>query len=111
LAGGSANVSAGDTISGTIIAAGGINASGSSVDASLLSEGTINTSGDSSGAQKGFAQGSAGDATSQGLANDASAKAASSDDSNKDDKNKGKQIRLGQKVSRVTVVLPPKNKS
>ena len=112
LAGGSANVSAGATISGTIIAAGGINASGSSVDASLLTEGTISTSGDSSGAQKGFAQGNAGDATSQGLANDASTKAAaSSDDTKDDDKKKNKQIALAQKVSRVTVVLPPKNKS
>jgi fibronectin-binding autotransporter adhesin len=112
LAGGTATVSAGDTISGTIIAGGGINASGSSVDASLLTSGSIATSGDSSGAQKGFAQGSAGDAASQGLANDASTKAAaSSDDSSADDKKKNKPVALAQKVSRVTVVLPPKGKS
>src|SRR5260221_5640277 len=112
LAGGTATVSAVDTISGTIIAAAGINASRTSVDASLLSAATINTSGDSSGAQKGFGQGSAGDAANQVLANDADSKAsASSEDTGDDEKKKGKQAVLAQKMSRVTVVLPPKNKS
>jgi filamentous hemagglutinin family protein len=110
LAGGTASVSAGDSISGTIIAAGGINASGSSVDASLLTEGSINASGDTSGAQKGFSQGTAGSSASQGLANDASTKAVSSDET-KDDKKNEKPIALAQKVGRVTVILAAKNKS
>jgi filamentous hemagglutinin family protein len=112
LAGGPANVSANNSLTGTIIAGGGINAGGGTVDASLLSEGTSNAGGDSSGAQKGFTQGTAGDSTSQGLANDESTKpSASSDTTDADSKKKGKQIGLAQKVSRVTVILPAKNKS
>jgi len=110
LAEGTANVSAGGNVSGTIIGVGGISASGSSIDASLLSQ-NVSSSVETTG-QKGFAQGTAAKSASQGLANDQSTKAADSTDENADDqKKKGKQIALAQKVSRVTVILPPKKVS
>jgi filamentous hemagglutinin family protein len=107
LGGGNVSVNSGSgTISGEIIGVGSVSVSGGSIDASLVS---ANVSGATSG-QSGLAQGTAANATSQ---------SASSDDSNKpvadsgdtDDKKKGKQIALAQKVSRVTVLLPPKNLS
>ena len=110
LAEGTANVSAGGNVSGTIIGVGGINASGSSIDASLLSQ-NISPGVETSG-QKGFTQGTAANSASQGLANDQTTKAATSSDEDTDDqKKKGKQIALAQKVSRVTVILPPKKVS
>jgi filamentous hemagglutinin family protein len=110
LAQGSATVSAGGNISGTIIGVAGISASGGSIDASLLSQ-NISPGVETSG-QRGFSQGTAANSTSQGLANDQTTKAAESSDENADDKKKkGKQVVLAQKVSRVTVILPPKNKS
>jgi hypothetical protein len=100
--------SSGGTISGTLIGVNGVSASGSSVDASLIS---ANVSGTTSG-QSGLGQGTAANGTSQGLANNESTQAAAtSDNSNDDQKKKGKQIALAQKVSRVTVILPPKNVS
>jgi hypothetical protein len=110
LAEGTANVSAGGNISGTIIGVGGISASGGSIDASLLSQ-NISPGVETSG-QKGFTQGTAANNASQGLANDQTTKAAETSDDNTDPKKKkGKQVALAQKVSRVTVVLPPKKVS
>ena len=88
LAEGTANVSAGGNLSGTIIGVGGISASGGSIDASLLSQ-NISPGVETSG-QKGFAQGTAANAASQGLANDQTTKAAESSDDNTDDPNKEK---------------------
>lgn len=99
--------SAGGTISGTIIGVGGVSASGSSIDANLESNGSV--TGATSG-QSGLAQGTAANATSQSASNDDSAKAAASSSDTDDEKKKGKQIALAQKVSRVTVILPAKNK-
>jgi hypothetical protein len=101
--------SSGGTISGTLIGVNGINASGSSVDASLIS---ANVSGVTSG-QSGLGQGAAANSTSQGLANNEFAQAAAASDQSADDekKKKGKQVALAQKVSRVTVILPPKKVS
>jgi filamentous hemagglutinin family protein len=101
--------SSGGTISGTLIGVNGINASGASVDASLIS---ANVSGVTSG-QSGLGQGAAANATSQGLANNESTQAAAASDQSADDekKKKGKQVALAQKVSRVTVILPPKKAS
>ena len=44
-------------------------------------------------------------------ADDASTVASKTDDQDDDQKKKGKQVTLAQKVSRVTVILPPKNVS
>jgi hypothetical protein len=107
---GDVNVSSsGGTISGTLIGVNGVNASGSSVDASLIS---ANVTGATSG-QSGLGQGTAANGTSQGLANNESAQAAAASDQGAADekKKKGKQIALAQKVSRVTVILPPKKVS
>jgi filamentous hemagglutinin family protein len=107
---GNVNVSSsGGTISGTIIGVGAVSVSGSSVDASLIS---ANVSGSTTG-QSGLGQGTAANAASQGLANNDTAQAAAASDQSADDekKKKGKQIGLAQKVSRVTVILPPKNVS
>jgi filamentous hemagglutinin family protein len=107
---GNVNVSSsGGTISGTLIGVNGVNASGSSVDASLIS---ANVTGATSG-QSGLGQGAAANATSQGLANNESTQAAAASDQGADEekKKKGKEIALAQKVSRVTVILPPKKVS
>jgi hypothetical protein len=106
-----ANVSAGGNLSGTIVAVGGLNASsGGSIDASLLSQ-NISPGVETSG-QKGFTQGTVANSASQGLANDQTTKSAESPDQTTDDqKKKGKPIALARKISRVTVILPPKNMS
>jgi len=104
---GNVNVSSsGGTISGTIIGVGAVSVSGGSIDASLIS---ANVSGVTSG-QSGLGQGTAANGTSQGLANNESAQAAAASNQADDDekKKKGKQIALAQRVSRVTVILPPK---
>jgi hypothetical protein len=108
---GTASVNAGGNLSGIIISVGNLSASsGGSIDASLLSQNIspgVQTSG-----QKGFTQGTAANAASTGLANDQTTKAAESSDENPNDQNKkGKPIALARKVSRVTVILPPKKVS
>ena len=113
LAQGSVNVNSGGTISGTIIGVGGVSASGSSIDASLLSQ-NVSASGDTSGAKEGFAQGGAANATANAASasDDATKFAKKSDDTGEDDSAKKKKgIGLVQKVSRVTVILPPKKLS
>ena len=79
------------------------------MDASLIS---ANVSGATSG-QTGLGQGNAAGATSQGLANNEATQADAASDQGADDpkKKKGKQVALAQKVSRVTVILPPKKVS
>jgi filamentous hemagglutinin family protein len=111
LAQGTANVSAGGNLSGTIVGVGGLSASsGGSIDASLLSQ-NISPGVETSG-QKGFTQGTAANTASAGLANDQTTKPAdSSDDTTDDEKKNGKKVTLAQKVSRVTVILPPKKVS
>jgi hypothetical protein len=108
LAGGNANVS-GQQIIGTISAVGGENISGDSVTANLIS---ASVTGVTSG-QSGLGQGTAANSASQGLANNASTQPDAASDEGADDPNKkkGKQAALMQKVSRVTVILPPKNLS
>jgi hypothetical protein len=88
---------------------GGLSASsGGSIDASLLSQ-NISPGVETTG-QKGFSAGTAANVASTGLANDPSTKAAATSVENADDttKKKGKQVMLAQKVSRVTVILPPR---
>lgn len=111
LAGGNAAVSAGDTISGTIVGIGSVNASGTSVDASLLSQ-NVSASGDVSSAQQGFAQGNAAAGTSQSLASDDKAKeAATEKKSDEEEPAKKRQPgpRLAKTTGRVTVILPAKS--
>jgi hypothetical protein len=99
--------SASGTISGEIIGVGSVSVSGSSIDASLVS---ANVSGATSG-QSGLAQGTAANATSQSASSDDSNKPVADSGDTDDKKKKGKGIMLAQKVSRVTVILPPKNLS
>ena len=109
LASGKANVEAGGKVSGTIIGVGGVSASGSSIDASLLSQ-NVSASGDTSSAKEGFAQGTAANAASAGASNEGTTKVAkTSDTAEVEDRKKKKpvSIALAQKVSRVTVILPP----
>ena len=108
LASGQASISAGGSISGTIIGVGGVSASGSSIDANLESNAGI--SGETSGS-KGMGQGSAAAATSVAAsANEAGPTAAKTDSNTEEDPSKKKKnISLARKVSRVTVLLPAKN--
>ena len=106
---GQVNVGAGGSVSGTIIGVGGVSASGSSIDAALLSQ-NISASGDTSGAKEGFAQGTAANAASVGASNEETTKVAKTSDTTEEDDAKRKKpvsIALAQKVSRVTVILPP----
>ena len=110
LAQGSVSVSAGGTISGTIIGIGSVNASGSSVDAALLSQ-NVTASGDvSSSSQVGFSQGTAANATSQSLQTEdqARAVASASTDGDAEELKRGKRELplLSRSVGRVTVILP-----
>ena len=109
LSGGLASVSGQSLGSSTIIGIGGISVSGDASGSSLLSNSQI--SGDTGGS-KGMAQGTAANATSQGMAGENSAppsEAVGGSDDELDKKKKG--IALAQKVGRVTVILPPKKLS
>jgi hypothetical protein len=110
LAGGNASVSAGDTISGTIIGVGSVTASGANVEASLLSQ-NISTSGDVGSSQMGFAQGNAASSTSQSSQADEQAKeaAAGKKSDEEDELTKKRTVpRLAKTTGRVTVILPTK---
>ncbi len=110
LAQGVATVNAGGNLSGSVIGIGGLSASGASVSASLLSQ-NISPGVETSGA-KGFAQGTTANNASTGLANDQTTKAvATTDTADEDPDKKRKGPELVKKVSRVTVILPPKNLS
>jgi hypothetical protein len=106
---GNVNVSSsGGIVTGSIFAIGNLTVQADSVTANLISGHVI---GATSG-QSGLGQGAAANATSQGLANSESTQAtAAANPSTDDQKKKGKQIALAQKVSRVTVILPPKKVS
>ena len=108
LSGGNTSVT-GPIIEGTYSSLGALNVQGDNITGDLIS---ANVSGATSG-QSGLGQGAAANSTSQGLANNESTQAAAaSGQGNDDEKNKkGKQIALAQKVSRVTVILPPKKVS
>jgi len=105
---GVATVGGGESVSGSIIGIGGVNASGANVDASLLSNNGI--TGATSG-QTGLAQGTAANATSTAAsANDDTPKAAvaATDDSDDDKKKEKKEGVAINKTGRVTVLLPKK---
>ncbi len=111
LAGGNASVNAGDTISGTIIGVGSVNASGATVDAALLSQ-NVSTSGDASASQQGFTQGNAAASASQSLAGDDKAKEAVAEKKSDEEelaKKRQPGPRLAKTTGRVTVILPNKS--
>jgi filamentous hemagglutinin family protein len=107
--GGDVNINASGEISGTIIGGGSVNVSGDSITASLISE-SVSASGNMSGATEGIPQSNVAKNNAE-TADDASTVTSKTDDQNDDQKKKGKQITLAQKVSRVTVILPPKKVS
>jgi len=72
----------------------------------------ISTSGDVSGAQTGFAQGTAAASTSQSVQTEDQAKTTASARTGEDDEKKRKPREtpmLARTVGRVTVILPTKN--
>ena len=104
------SVNAGGSVSGTIVGGDSVSVSGGEITASLFS-GSVSTSGDASGATVGIPQSNVTPNNSQadGGSDVAAAKTGGQDD--EEDQKKKKGITLAQKVSRVTVLLPPKNKS
>ena len=107
LGGENVTVSAVGSVSGTIIGVGSVTASGGSIEASLVS---ANVTGSTSG-QSGLGAGTAANATSQGIAADTSKTSADKSAGTGDEEDplkKKKGIALAQKVSRVTVILPPR---
>jgi len=107
--GGDVNISASGEIAGTVIGGGSVNVSGDSITASLISE-SVSASGNMSGATEGVPQSNVAKNNAE-TADDASTVASKTDDQDDDQKKKGKQVTLAQKVSRVTVILPPKKVS
>jgi hypothetical protein len=111
LAGGSANVSAGGTVSGTVVGIGSANVSGGTgIDANVLSQ-NATTSGASSG-QVGFAQSAVAATTSQAAQpQDTPSKpsATAADEAADADEAKRRKPVLARTAGRVTVVLPPRS--
>jgi hypothetical protein len=101
--------SSGGSISGTIIGVGGVSASGSSIDASLVSANVTGSSSGSSGLGAGGAANATASAASASDNNTVAKKVDGGTD--EEDPKKKKGIALAQKVSRVTVILPPKKVS
>ena len=106
VSGGNVDISASGTVSGTIIGGGDVSVSGSAIDAAVRG-GSVATSGDTSGASLGVP--SAGSAQNVQATDNANTVSAKTDTGEEDDFKKKKAISLAQKVSRVTVLLPPKN--
>jgi len=104
--GGDVNINASGEVSGTVIGGGSVNVSGDSINASLISE-SVSASGNMTGATEGIPQSNVAKNNAE-TADDASTVASKTDDQDDDQKKKGKQVILGQKLSRVTVILLPK---
>ena len=110
LAGGTASVSAGDKVSGSIVSGGSSSVGGATVDASVISTGgTANTTGDSSSAKVGaFNSVAAPTATKVTESADKTVAKAAEEKSDEDELKKKKPVQLTKRVSRVTVILPKK---
>jgi hypothetical protein len=109
VSGGNVNINAAGTVAGTIVGGGDVSVSGDSIIAAVMG-GSVSASGDTAGASLGVPQAN----TSKEVAEttDAAAATQSSSGSDDDELNKKKKgISLAQKVSRVTVILPPKKLS
>jgi hypothetical protein len=101
------NINAVGTVAGTIVGGGDVSVSGDSIIAAVMG-GSVSTSGDTAGASLGVPQSN----TSKDVAETTDATAATQSSSGDDELNKKKKgIALAQKVSRVTVILPPKKLS
>ncbi|MGA9780285.1 MAG: hypothetical protein WBS33_18660, partial [Verrucomicrobiia bacterium] len=106
VSGGDVNINASGEIAGTIVGGGSVNVSGDSITASLVSE-SVSASGDTSGATEGVPQSNASKNNAE-TADDASTVTAQTGDDDDWKKKKNKEVALAQKVSRVTLILPPK---
>ena len=108
VSGGNVNINASGTVAGTIVGGGDVSVSGDSIIAAVMG-GSVSTSGDTAGASLGVPQAN----TSKDVAETTDATAATKTDGSEDDElnKKKKGIALAQKVSRVTVILPPKKLS
>lgn len=110
LAGGSASVSAGDKVSGSIVSAGNSSVGGSTVDASVISTGgSASTSGNSSSAKVGGAFTAVAAPVATKVTETADKTVATKPIEDKSDDEllkKKKPIQLVKTVGRVTVILP-----
>jgi filamentous hemagglutinin family protein len=103
----SVSVAAGGSVSGTIVGGQNVSVSGGDITASLIS-GNVSTSGDASGAAVGIPQSNVAQNNAQTADNADAATSKTSSQDDEDDLKKKKSISLAQKISRVTVILPPK---
>jgi filamentous hemagglutinin family protein len=108
---GSLTVSAGGTVSGTIVGVGGVTASGSSIDAEMLSQNTVSANNANVGSSQTFVAANAAGSTSQATAasDQETRKMASGETKAVDDDNKKRAPvtpGLMRRVGRVTVILP-----
>lgn len=101
------SLSAGGSVSGSILGGESVAVSGEQITASLIS-GSVTATGDTSGASMGIPQSNVTQQNAQ-VADNASSLKAKTDDSELDDLKKKREIKLAQKVGRVTVLLPTKD--
>ena len=107
VSGGNVNINASGSVAGTIVGGGDVSVSGDSIIAAVMG-GSVSASGDTAGASLGVPQSN----TSKDVAETTDATAATKTDGSDEELNKKKKgIALAQKVSRVTVILPPKKLS
>jgi filamentous hemagglutinin family protein len=104
----SVTVAAGGSVSGTIVGGDSVSVSGGDITASLDTSGSVSTSGDASGATVGIPQSNVAQNNAQTADNADAATSKTSSQDDADELKKKKPISLAQKVSRVTVILPPK---
>jgi len=111
VSGGDAQLSAGNSLQGSVFALGNIAAGGATVGAALLSQ-SVTTSGAVTSSQIGFAPGTVANATSSSLQNDETARRIASADQGNDDNSgvtnrfSGNLPRLSKTTGRVTMILP-----
>ena len=108
VSGGNVNINAVGTVAGTIVGGGDVSVSGDSIIAAVMG-GSVSTSGDTAGASVGIPQSNASKDVAETTDANAATQSSSGDDDELNKKKKG--ISLAQKVSRVTVILPPKKLS
>jgi filamentous hemagglutinin family protein len=113
VSGGDAQISAGDSLQGSVFAIGSITAGAGSIGASLLSQ-NVTTTGTVTSSQIGFAPGTVANSTSSALQNDETARRIASTDQATGDGSgdgstnafRGKLPRLTKTTGRVTMILP-----
>ncbi|HXB58020.1 MAG TPA: hypothetical protein VNU95_00545, partial [Candidatus Acidoferrales bacterium] len=110
VSGGNVDINASGDVAGTIVSGGSLDVSGSSIDALLVAE-SVNASGDTAGGSMGIPQSNVAAENTPVADNATTASSKADSDDSDDEKKKRKPVTLAQKVSRVTVTLPPKNNS